>query len=95
MEKFAYSGFWGRSGAIASNLDEKPGRASVDEENENEHAAPGQQPVPDERVKGAALHETEQKEDAEITEEGGSGDADQHRGHVIGRDPVLDQMPKL
>lgn len=87
--------FLGRSGAIASYLGEKPGRASVDEENESEHAAPGQKPVPDERVKGAALHEAEQKKDAEITEEGGSGDADQHRGHVIGRDPILDQMPKL
>jgi len=36
----------------------------VDEENESEHSAPGQQPVPDERIKGAALHEAEQKEDA-------------------------------
>ena len=86
---------FGEVGGIASYLGENPGRTSVDEENESEHAAPGQQPVPDERVKGAALHEAEQKEDAEITEEGGSGDADQHRGHLIGRDPVPDQMPKL
>ena len=42
MEKFAYNGFWGRSGAIASNLGEKPGRASADKENENKHAAAGQ-----------------------------------------------------
>jgi hypothetical protein len=61
----------------------------------NHRPAPREEPVPNEGVEGGALHEPEEKGDAQVAEDGRGDDADDHGGQIRLGNAVFGQMPQL